>query len=278
VNTVGDGNSSVGHSSNRSGVSNSGDRSGVSHNSVSSESTTSSKVISTGSSNSGLVSRDHGTVRVSNQMGVQVEGSGVSMVGDGSSVDSSNGSSVSNSGDRSGVSHNSVSSESTTSSKVISTGSSYSRLVSRDHGSIGMSNQVGVQVERSSITVMSNGSSVDSSDGSSVDSCDRSSVTVSSMGTMSGSQGSKMVSTGSSHGWLIHRDHSTIRMTHQAVEAGSSVIAGGGRSHNNTGRENLETGYIRVVIWGSLPNVYISLYRLGRRINEVLVSITFSNL
>jgi len=228
------------HSSNRSSVSNSGDRSGVSNNSVSSESTTSSKVISTGSSYSGLVSRDHGTVRVSNQMGVQVEGSGVSMVSDGSSVDSSdrssvdssNGSSVSNSGDWSGVSNNSVSSESTTSSKVISTGSSYSGLVSRDHGTVRVSNQMGVQVQRSGVSMVGDGSSVDSSDGSS--------MTVSSMGTMSGSQGSKMVSTGSSHGWLIHRDHSTIRMTHQAVEAGSSVIAGGGRSQNDTGRENQE--------------------------------------
>jgi len=237
---VGDGNSSVGHSSNRSSVSNSGDWSGVSNNSVSSESTTSSKVISTGSSYSGLVSRDHGTVRVSNQMGVQVEGSGVSMVGDGGSVDSSNGSSVSNSGDRSGVSNNSVSSESTTSSKVISTGSSYSGLVSRDHGTVRVSNQMGVQVQRSGVSMVGDGSSVDSSDRSSVDSSYRSSMTVSSMGTMSGSQGSKMVSTGSSHGWLIHRDHSTIRMTHQAVEAGSSVIAGGGRSHNDTGRENQE--------------------------------------
>jgi len=237
---VGDGNSSVGHSSNWSSVSNSGDRSGVSNNSVSSESTTSSKVISTGSSYSGLVSRDHGTVRVSNQMGVQVEGSGVSMVGDGSSVDSSDGSSVSNSGDRSGVSNNSVSSESTSSSKVISTGSSYSGLVSRDHGTVRVSNQMGVQVEGSGVSMVGDGSSVDSSDGSSVDSSYRSSMTVSSMGTMSGSQGSKMVSTGSSHGWLIHRDHSTIRMTHQAVEAGSSVIAGGGRSHNDTGRENQE--------------------------------------
>jgi len=237
---VGDGNSSVGHSSNWSSVSNSGNRSGVSNNSVSSESTTSSKVISTGSSYSGLVSRDHGTVRVSNQMGVQVEGSGVSMVGDGSSVDSSDGSSVSNSGNRSGVSNNSVSSESTTSSKVISTGSSYSGLVSRDHGTVRVSNQMGVQVQRSSVSMVGDGSSVDSSDRSSVDSSYRSSMTVSSMGTMSGSQGSKMVSTGSSHGWLIHRDHSTIRMTHQAVEAGSSVIAGGGRSHNDTGRENQE--------------------------------------
>jgi len=237
---VGDGNSSVGHSSNRSSVSNSGDWSGVSNNSVSSESTTSSKVISTGSSYSGLVSRDHGTVRVSNQMGVQVEGSGVSMVGDGGSVDSSNGSSVSNSGDRSGMSNNSVSSESTTSSKVISTGSSYSGLVSRDHGTVRVSNQMGVQVQRSGVSMVGDGSSVDSSDRSSVDSSYRSSMTVSSMGTMSGSQGSKMVSTGSSHGWLIHRDHSTIRMTHQAVEAGSSVIAGGGRSHNDTGRENQE--------------------------------------
>jgi len=212
----------------------------VSNNSVSSESTTSSKVISTGSSYSGLVSRDHGTVRVSNQMGVQVEGSGVSMVGDGGSVDSSNGSSVSNSGDRSGVSNNSVSSESTTSSKVISTGSSYSGLVSRDHGTVRVSNQMGVQVERSGVSMVGDGSSVDSSDRSSVDSSYRSSMTVSSMGTMSGSQGSKMVSTGSSHGWLIHRDHSTIRMTHQAVEAGSSVIAGGGRSQYDTGRENQE--------------------------------------
>merc|ERR1712243_109028 len=159
-----------------------------------------------------FVSRDHGTVRVSNQMGVQVEGSGVSMVGDGSSVDSSNGSSVSNSGDRSGVSHNSVSSESTTSSKMIGTGSSNSGLVSRDHGTVRVSNQMGVQVQRSGVSMVGDGSSVNSSDGSSVDSSYRSSMAVSSMGTMSGSQGSKMVSTGSSHGRLIHRDHSTIRM------------------------------------------------------------------
>merc|ERR1712126_742306 len=121
---------------------------------MSSQSTTSSKVISTGSSNSGLVSRDHGTVRVSNQMCVQVEGSGVSMVGDGGSVDSSNGSSVSNGGDRSGMSNNSVSSESTTSSKVISTGSSNSGLVSRDHGTVRVSNQMGVQVERSGVSMV----------------------------------------------------------------------------------------------------------------------------
>merc|ERR1712002_999860 len=162
------------------------------------------------------------------------------MVGDRSSVDSSNGSSVSNSGDRGGVSHNSVSSESTTSSKVISMGSSYSGLVSRDHGTVRVSNQMGVQVQRSGVSMVGDGSSVNSSDGSSVDSSYRSSMAVSSMGTMSGSQGSKMVSTGSSHGWLIHRDHSTIRMTHQAVEAGSSVIAGGGRSQYDTGRENQE--------------------------------------
>merc|ERR1712002_718626 len=152
-------------SSNGSSVSNSGDRGGVSHNSVSSESTTSSKVISMGSSYSGLVSRDHGTVRVSNQMGVQVQRSGVSMVGDGSSVDSSDGSSVSNSGDRSGVSNNSVSSESTTGSEVISTSSSNSWLVSRDHGTVRVSNQMGVQIQRTSISMVGDGSSVDSSDG-----------------------------------------------------------------------------------------------------------------
>merc|ERR1712002_765776 len=161
------------------------------------------------------------------------------MVGDRSSVDSSNGSSVSNSGDWSGVSNNSVSSESTTSSKVISTGSSYSGLVSRDHSTVRVSNQMGVQVQGSGISMVGDGSSVYSCDGSSVDSSYRSSMTVSSMGTMSGSQGSKMVSTGSSHGWFIHRYHSTIRMTDQAVEAGS-VIAGGGRSHKDTGRENQE--------------------------------------
>jgi len=173
-------------------------------------------------------------------MGVQVQRSSVSVMSDGSSVDSSDGSSVSNSGDRSSMSNNSVSNVSTTSSKVISTGSSYSGLVSRDHGTVRVSNQMGVQVQRSSVSMVGDGSSVDSSDRSSVDSSYRSSMTVSSMGTMSGSQGSKMVSTGSSHGWLIHRDHSTIRMTHQAMEAGSSVIAGGGRSHNDTGRENQE--------------------------------------
>ena len=142
------------------------------------------------------------------------------------------------------TSYNSVSSVSTSGSKVISTGSSHCRLVSRDHSTVRVGDKVGVQVERSRVSVMGDGGSVDSSDGGGMDSSDGSIVTVCSMGTMGGTQGSQMGSTGSSHGRLIHRDHGPVRVTDQAVEAGSvtmATIAGSGRSHKDTGRENLET-------------------------------------
>merc|ERR1712243_289391 len=135
----------------------------------------SSKVISTGSSHSRFVSRDHSSIWMGNQVSVQVEGSrvsitsSVSMVGRGSSIASmgdrssdgrNSSSSIASVSDRSGDGRNSSSIGRSLSSKVISTGSSHSRLVSRDHSTIRMGNQVSVQVEGSRVSVASSVSMV----------------------------------------------------------------------------------------------------------------------
>merc|ERR1719357_1144312 len=100
---------------------------------------------STSSSHSRLISRSNSSVGVGNQrLNVQVEGSGIA------SSSHNGGSSHRGSNNRGSVDL------ATTGSKVVSTGSSHSRLISRDHSSIGVANQVGVQIERSSISVSNN--------------------------------------------------------------------------------------------------------------------------
>merc|ERR1712126_784742 len=169
-----------------------GDRSSNNRSSSSVSRSLSSKVISTGSSHSRFVSRDHSSIRMGNQVSVQVEGSrvsitsSVSMVGRGSSIASmgdrrsdgrnssssiasvsdrsgdggNSSSSIGSVSDRSGDGRNSSSIGRSLSSKVISTGSSHSRLVSRYHSAIRMGNQVSVQVEGSRVSVASSVSMV----------------------------------------------------------------------------------------------------------------------
>ena len=140
--TVGDRGSSV-DTSNSDGASQDG----------AGQATTNGKVVSTGSSHGRLVNRDHGAVGVGHQVGVQVEGSVVTVASsvtgtvDGSS-DSDRGSSIGGaSQDGAGMA--------TTSGEVVSTGSSHSGLVNRNHGAIRVGHQVRVQVEGAGIAVAS---------------------------------------------------------------------------------------------------------------------------
>merc|ERR1712243_220865 len=117
-----------------------------------------------------------------------------------SSVDSRDGISVDSTvGDRSSNNRSSSSVSRSLSSEVISTGSSYSRLVSRDHSSIRMGNQMSVRVEGSRVSITSSVSMVGR--GSSI----------ASMGSNSGSDSAKlqgeMVSTGCCYSRLIYWDH-----------------------------------------------------------------------
>merc|ERR1712126_502364 len=126
-------------------------------------------------------------------------GSSIASMGDRSS-DGRNSSSIASVSDRSGDGRNSSSIGRSLSSKVVSTGSSHSRLGSRDHSSIRMGNQVSVQVEGSRVSVASSVSMVG-----------RSNHTTKLQG--------EMVSTSCCYSRFIYWDHSTIRVTDQAMEA-----------------------------------------------------------
>merc|ERR1719186_2023445 len=154
-----------------------------------SKATSGSEVVSTGSSDSRLVSRDDSSVGVGHQVGVQVQRAGVAV------ADSRN---SSNRGSNSGVLGSSG-------GKVVGTGSSNGRLINRDNGSVGVTNQVGVQVEGARVTVSSSvPSTVDGSSSDSRGSCvANTSISKSSTATT----GSKVVGTGSSNCWLVHRDN-----------------------------------------------------------------------
>merc|ERR1712215_492205 len=190
------------------------------------------------SSHSRFISRDHSSIRMGDQVSVQVEGSrvsitsSVSMVGRSSSIasmgdrssDGRNSSSIASVSDRSGDGRNSSSIGRSLSSKVISTGSSHSRLVSRDHSSIRMGNQVSVQVEGSRVSVASSVSMVGRGNHT-----NRSSGIDSTMSYRSGNGGTysvsnttklqgEMVSTSCCYSRFIYWDHSTIRVTDQAME------------------------------------------------------------
>ena len=176
------------------------------------------EVISSSCLYSRLVHRDHSSVGMSHKTSV----GSVSMT---SSVDSRDGISVhSTVGDRSSNNRSSSSVSRSLSSKVISTGSSHSRLVSRDHSSIRMGNQVSVQVEGSRVSVASSVSMVGRSNHT-----NRSSGIDSTMSDRSGNGGTysvsnttklqgEMVSTSCCYSRFIYWDHSTIRVTDQAME------------------------------------------------------------
>jgi len=175
------------------------------------------EVVSAGSGNSGLINGDNGAVGVSDKA---VESSGVS-----SSVDSG--------GSGSGV----KSSSNSLGGQVVGAGSGNSGLINGNNSAIGVSDELGVQVEGASIAVGNSGSS--SSDGGGGD---HGSSGVGDGGNGGGSgvaEGrgvsiglsldSKVISTGSGHGGLINGDNSAVRVSDQlGVEVEGASIAVGG--------------------------------------------------
>merc|ERR1712001_331695 len=180
-----------------------------------SKATSGSEVVSTVSSDSRLVSGDDSSVGVGHQVGVQVQGAGVAVA---DSRDSGDGGGDGGSGDGNGSNGGVLGSPG---GKVVGTGGSNSGLINGDNGSVGVANQVGVQVEGARVAVAS---SVDgrsrSVDGSSSDgrgSCvANTSISKSSTATTS----SKVVRTGSGNCWLVHGDDGTVGVTNQTVLGG----------------------------------------------------------
>jgi len=136
------------------------------------------EVLSTGSSNSRFINWNNSTIGVSNKLGVQVEGSSISIgrsIGSrSSSIGNSRGSSIGS--DRSSSNNWGLGSiDSSLGGKMLSTGSSHSRLINRGDSTIGVSNKLGVQVERASISegrsIGSRSSSVSNSWGSIANRC-----------------------------------------------------------------------------------------------------------
>jgi len=175
-------------------------------------------VVSAGGGNSGLINGDNSAVGVSHEA---VESSGVS-----SSVDSgSSGSGVKTSSD-------------SLDGEVISTGGGHSRLINGNNSAIGVSDELGVQVEGAGIAVGNSGSRSSDGGGSNHGS---SGVGDGGDGGGSGvaegrgvgislSLDSKVISTGGGHSRLINRDNSAVRVSDQlGVEVeGAGIAVGGG--------------------------------------------------
>ena len=191
-----------------------------------SKATSGSEVVSTGSSDSRLVSGDDSSVGVGHQVGVQVQGAGVAVA---DSRDSSDGGGKGGSGDGNGSDGGVLGSPG---GKVVGTGGSNSGLINGDNGSVGVANQVGVQVEGARVAVASSvdgrSRSVDWSSSDGRGSCvANTSISKSSTATT----GSKVVGTGSGDCWLVHGDDGTVGVANQ------TVLSGG---EGDTRGENLE--------------------------------------
>ena len=190
-----------------------------------SKAASSSEVVSTGSSHGRLVGRDDGTVGVGHQVGVEVQGARVAVAdcrdgGDGGGSGNSRG------GDnRSGDGRGSNSNGSDGSvlgvpgSEVVSTGSSHSGLVDGDNSTVGVADQVGVQVEGAGVAIASSvdGSSSDGrgsngrGSGISNPSIAKSSTTTTS---------SKVVSTGGGNCRLVDRHDGSVGVADKPVLGG----------------------------------------------------------
>merc|ERR1712128_374968 len=189
-----------------------------------------SKMVSTGSSDSWLINRDNSSIWVSNKLGVQVEGSTITVVN--SRIRSRSNKRCSSNKRSGGSISNSLG------CKMISTGSSNSWFINRNNSSIRVSNKLCVQVKRTSVTIRSiSGISKTSSNRSSGKKRTSSSIscTVSISSTISSrishtcsKLGSKMLSPGSSNCWLINGCHCSIGMGLQTKESLGS-------GHSNAG-------------------------------------------
>jgi len=98
---------------------------------------------------------------------------------------------------------------------VVSTGSSHSRLINRDDGTVGVGDKVGVQVERTTVAVGNRGGMGINSTNSDRTSNNRSSSYGGSShngssGSEGSSLGSEVVGTGSSHSGFVNGDDGTV--------------------------------------------------------------------
>jgi len=226
------------------------------------------QVVSTGSGNSGLINGDNSAVGVSDQLGVEVEGTSISVSnsgggsgnrGDGSS-NWSNGRGSSDHGGSSIGEARGIGKSLSLDSQVVSTGSGNSGLINRDNSAVGVSDQLGVEVEGASIAIgVGSISSISSGIGSissRIGSISSGIGSISSIGNWgsgiakggsssnwaSNSGGNsikwgdsslkgQVVSTGSSHSGLIHGDNS-------AVGEGLETVESLGRGGGNTSGKN----------------------------------------
>jgi len=216
------------------------------------------QMVSTGSSDSGLINRDNSAVGVSNQLSVEVEGASIAVVDGGNGSSNSNGGNSGSSGNGGGSGDHRGSSVAegrgigvglSLDSKVVSTGSGNSGLINRDNSAIGVSDQLGVEVEGASIAVgrgvarvasVGNRGSVIASVSHSRGSSNRGSG-IASIANSSGGSGianwgnssleGQVISTGSSHSGLINWDNSAIGEGLESIEA----LGGSG---GNTSGEN----------------------------------------
>merc|ERR1719309_587704 len=205
---------------------------------------------------------------MSNEVSVQVKRTSIAV------ANSSNGSSSNSRNSSNGRGSSSISNS--LGSKMISTSSSNSWFIKRNNSSVGMSNELSVQVKRSSIAIGSNicwgissisgsnnwgscsiaiASTVSSISGSNRSSIAKTSIpitstipcisitssiswSIASISQTCSKLGSKMVSTGSSNCWLINRSHSSVRV-------GLQTSKGSSRRHSDIGSKNQKLHVIK---------------------------------
>jgi len=203
------------------------------------------EVVSAGSSNSRSVNRHNSSVRVGNKASKGGRGGSVGNRGSsnswGSSIGNSWGSSIGNSwGSSNNGSLSSI--DSSLGGEVISTSSSNSRLINRGDSTIGVSNQLGVEVQGSRVAIgrgiSSWGSSIGNSWGSSIggNSWGSSSIVEwagnsQRCSSIELSLGSEVLSLGSGDSWLIHGGDGSVGVANQPVET-LGGDAGQGSSKN----------------------------------------------
>merc|ERR550539_1095783 len=117
-------------------------------------------------------------------------------------------------------------------SQVRGTGGLHCWLIHGNNGSVGMSHELGVQVQRTSVpcAVGDRGSSM-----SRIASRSKSSMSITSRSQSRSSVGNstlsrQVLSTGSLHCWLVHGNNGPIGMSHEPVERGRGD---GGETRNN---------------------------------------------
>jgi len=242
------------------GVSSSIDGGGSSSSVDTSNNSLGGQMIGTGGSNSRLINRDNSAVGVSNQLGVEVEGAGIAVVDGGNGNGRSSGVGDRGDGGGSGVAEGrGVGVGLSLDSKMIGTGGGNSRLINGDNSTVGVSDQLCVEVEGAGIAVggsVARVASIGNRGGIVAGVCNSrgSSNWGSGIASISNSRGSsiasiansggssianwgnsslerQMVSTGSSHGGLINGDNSAIGEGLESIEA----LGGGG---GNTSGEN----------------------------------------